>query len=219
MAVVEFYFDVISPYAWLGWHGLERAAARLSLEVRCTPVLLPAMLDAVGSVGPADIAPKRAYIIRDVMRIAPLEGLEYRHPPAHPFNPLAALRLCTVVADEAARFRLAGVLLDAVWARGLDVTNEDVLRQALSDADLPGETLDAARSEPAKAGLRESTRAALARGVFGVPTYRVDGELFWGHDRLGHLESWLRGGVTIDEPAYAAAVAAPRGTDRKRTPG
>jgi 2-hydroxychromene-2-carboxylate isomerase len=216
MAVVEFYFDVISPYAWLGWHALARAAPRLGVEVRCTPVLLAALLDAVGSVGPAEIPAKRAYIIRDVMRIAPSEGLSYRHPPAHPFNPLTALRLCSAVADEGARFRLAGVLLDSVWARGQDATRDETLRQALSDAGLPGETLEAARSESAKANLRASTQTALAVGVFGVPTYRVESELFWGYDRLKKLEAWLRGERSIDEPAYAAALAAPRGSDRKR---
>jgi 2-hydroxychromene-2-carboxylate isomerase len=216
MISVDFYFDVVSPYSWLGWHALSRVCARAPIEVRCTPVLFAALLDALGGIGPAEIPAKRAYTIRDVMRAAKLENLPFRFPPAHPFNPLEALRLCGAVADDGVRWRLAGALLDATWSRGQDVTREEILGQTLSELGLPIETLDAARSDSAKARLRTSTQAALDRGVFGVPTCRVGEELFWGHDRIAHLDIWLRGEHALDEQAYAEALAAPRGSDRKR---
>ena len=217
MAAVDFYIDVVSPYSWLGWHALSRLGARTPLEIRCTPVLFAALLDAVGGVGPAEIASKRAYTIRDVMRVARFEGLPFRFPPAHPFNPLAALRLCVATDDDADRFRLAGALLDATWASARDITQEQTLRQILAECRLPAETLDVARSDGVKARLRSNTQAALALGVFGVPTCRVGSELFWGHDRIPHLDAWLRGDLELDEQAYADALNTPRGSDRRRT--
>jgi 2-hydroxychromene-2-carboxylate isomerase len=219
MLDIDFYFDVVSPYAWLGWHALARLRAQTGIEVRCTPVLFAALLDAHGSIGPAEIPAKRAHTIRDVMRTAKLEGLPFRFPPAHPFNPLQALRLCVAIEDDADCFRLAGALLDAVWCHGQDITREDTLLQTLSQCGLPAAALGAARSKNVKTRLRDNTQAALAHGVFGVPTCRVGSELFWGHDRVVHLAAWLRGDLGLDEQAYAAALAAPRGSDRKRPSG
>jgi 2-hydroxychromene-2-carboxylate isomerase len=216
MIGVDFYFDVVSPYAWLGWHALARLRAETTIAVRCTPVLFAALLDAHGSIGPAEIPAKRAHTIRDVMRTAKLEGLPFRFPPAHPFNPLLALRLCVAIADDEERFRLAGVLLDTVWAHGRDITLEETLRQALSECGLPAEALADARSQSVKARLRDNTQTALAHGVFGVPTCRVGSELFWGHDRIAQLDAWLHGDLTLDEQAFAEALGTPRGSDRKR---
>jgi 2-hydroxychromene-2-carboxylate isomerase len=219
MVSVDFYFDVVSPYSWLGWHALARLGARTRLEVRSIPVLFAALLDAVGGIGPAEIPAKRAYTIRDVMRAAKLAGLPFRFPPAHPYNPLLALRLCAATGDDAARWRLAGALLDAAWARGQDLTAEHTLLEILTECGLPGDMLEAARSEDAKARLRSNGQAAIALGVFGVPTCQVGGELFWGHDRIPCLEAWLCGELALDERAFAEALATPRGSDRKRAAG
>jgi 2-hydroxychromene-2-carboxylate isomerase len=217
MIPVDFYFDVVSPYSWLGWHALSRVSTRTAIDVRPTPVLFAALLDAVGGVGPAEIPAKRAYTIRDVMRAAKLEGLPFRFPPAHPFNPLEALRLCVAIDDDRDRWRLAGALLDATWACGQDITRQDSLQQTLSECGLPVETLAAAQTERVKQRLRANTEMAIARGVFGVPTCCAGAELFWGHDRIECLDAWLRGDLALDEQAYATALATPRGSDRKRT--
>jgi 2-hydroxychromene-2-carboxylate isomerase len=214
--MIDFYFDVVSPYSWLAWHELRGSTRVRPATIRPVPVLFAAILDARGSIGPAEIPAKRAYVIRDVMRSAALAKLPFRFPPAHPFNPLKALRLCCAIADDERRLKLRGALLDAAWSAGEDLTDDQTIASALVRCGHAAEELASASSDAARAGLRSNTDEALARGVFGVPTFTVGPELFWGHDRLPHLEAWLAGALALDEGAYQGALVRPRGSDRKR---
>src|SRR5512145_853319 len=126
---VEFYFDVVSPYSWLAARQagrVEAAGARLHFR----PVLFAGLLAAHGSKGPAEVPAKRAYTMRDVLRIAARLGIPAAFPPTHPFNPLRALRMCIAVDDDDARRRFAVALMDAAWQRGLDLADEATLREA-----------------------------------------------------------------------------------------
>jgi 2-hydroxychromene-2-carboxylate isomerase len=219
MRTLQFFFDVVSPYAWLGWHELNACRARLDLAVEPLPVLFGVLLDARGGVGPAEIPEKRAYTFRDVQRCAHLAGLRLSGPPRHPFNPLKALRLCAALADLETRFRFAGKLLDAAWSEGRDLESEDTLRELLVAAQLPTELLDSLSTSALKELLRAHVDQALALGVFGVPSFVVDRELFWGHDRMPHLEAFLRGELALDEALNARMLARPRGIDRQRRGG
>jgi 2-hydroxychromene-2-carboxylate isomerase len=218
MRQLQFFFDVVSPYAWLGWHELNASRRRLELEVEPLPVLFGVLLDARGGVGPAEIPEKRAYTFRDVQRCAQLAGLRLSGPPRHPFNPLKALRLCAAVSDAEARFRWAGKLLDAAWSEGRDLEHEDTLRELLVAAQLSTDLLAAISTTAVKEQLRAYVERALASGVFGVPSFVVDGELFWGHDRMPQIEAFLRGELVLDEELQARMLARPRGIDRQRRP-
>jgi 2-hydroxychromene-2-carboxylate isomerase len=218
MSRLQFFFDVVSPYAWLGWHELNACRRRLELEVEALPVLFGVLLDARGGVGPAEIPEKRAYTFRDVQRCAQLAGLRLAGPPRHPFNPLKALRLCAALSDPEARFRWAGKLLDAAWAEGRDLESEDTLRELLLAAQLSTDLLDAITTPALQQRLRDHVDHALTLGVFGVPSFVIGKELFWGHDRLPHVEAFLRGELVLDEELQARMVARPRGIDRKKRP-
>lgn len=215
MSKLLFFFDVVSPYAWLGWHELNTLRSELSLEVEAVPTLFGVLLDARGGVGPAEIPAKRAYTFRDVQRCARLAGLPLAGPPSHPFNPLKALRLCAAISDPAACFRVAGALLDAVWSEGRDIEREDTLRELLSRLELSAALLDASATPAVKQHLRTQVERALALGVFGVPSFMVGAELFWGHDRLPHLAAFLRGELQLDEQLHARILARPRAADRR----
>ena len=106
--VVTFYFDPISPYAWLAANALARIEAA-GAQLVFQPVLFAALLNAHGNIGPAEVWAKRAYIFRDVMREAAGAGLVFKGPPGHPFNPLQALRMCLALTrpDERRRFAMA----------------------------------------------------------------------------------------------------------------
>lgn len=218
MRALQFFFDVVSPYAWLGWHELSSTRARLEREAQVAvepmPVLFGVLLDARGGVGPAEIPEKRAYTFRDVQRCAQLAGLRLVGPPRHPFNPLKALRLCTAVNDREARFVLAGRLLDAAWCEGRDLERDDTLRDMLAASGLGPELLEAIATPAVKNALRTQTDRALELGLFGVPSFVVGTELFWGHDRLPHVEAFLRGELALDEALLADVLARPRGAER-----
>jgi 2-hydroxychromene-2-carboxylate isomerase len=218
MRTLQFFFDVVSPYAWLGWHALNARRAQLQVEhqlvVEPVPVLFGVLLDARGGMGPAELPEKRAYTFRDVQRCARLAGLRLVGPPRHPFSPLRALRLCSAVSDPELGFRLAGSLLDAAWSEGCDLERDETLREALAAQGLGSELLDSIATAAVKDKLRAHTDRALALGVFGVPSFVVGTELFWGNDRLAHVEAFLRGELTLDEPSLAEMLARPRGADR-----
>jgi 2-hydroxychromene-2-carboxylate isomerase len=213
--VVEFWFDPISPYAWLAARSLARLEGA-GLRLRFMPVLFAGLLEAHGNIGPAELPAKRSYTFRDVMREAARRGLPFAGPPGHPFNPLAALRMCTALEDEDARRTLALALMAACWEGGEDISDAAVLARLADDAGFDGAALLERAVTPAvKQALAAATDAAIAEGIFGVPTFRVDGELFWGGDRIETL-MWRLDGGGIDEAQLARFLAQPPLAQRKR---
>lgn len=211
---VAFYFDPISPYSWLAGLQVGRLdAAGVQLDFR--PVLFAGLLSAHGTKGPAEIPAKRAYTFRDVMRQAQGLGAAMTGPPAHPFNPLRALRMCIAIEDGTARRRFGLALMDAAWRRGLDITAPEQLKRVADENGLDGTALSARADDPAvKERLATQTNAAIAAGIFGVPTFVCEGEIFWGADRIDAL---LRraAGHTIDEGFLATALGRPAAAARK----
>lgn len=211
---VAFYFDPISPYAWLASRQLNRfqdTGAQFDFK----PVLFAALLDANGQRGPAEIPSKRAYIMRDVLRIASRLGIPFEGPPTHPYNPLRALRACIAVPHLDERQRFAIALMDAAWSRGLDITEEQVIATVAAGCGLDGPALVAQSVSPeVKQQLTDATSAALAAGVFGVPTFCYQNELFWGSDRLDDL-LWTLQGHIFDENKLERVLARPASATRR----
>ena len=194
MASLRFYFDFISPYAYLGWKAIGPLAARHDRTLEPVPILFAALLDHHGHRGPAEIPPKRQYIFKHVMRLAHDAGVPLAPPPAHPFNPLLALRIAGLPQDPAAKVHVIDTLFDATWGGGPGIEDPEVVTNLLAKAGLDGRHLVANAKEPeAKARLKTATREAIDLGVFGVPTVDVDGELFWGTDAYPHVEQFLDG--------------------------
>lgn len=203
MSTLDFYFDFISPYAYLAALRLPALAAQCGATIRYKPILFAALLDAHGTLGPAEVPAKRRYVFLDVMRKAHLLGVPLVPPPSHPFNPLLGLRV-VAAAPEAAREAVVGCLFQAAWGRGEGITEAEGVRQHLDAAGFDGASLVAAAHEtPAKVAVKANTDGALAAGAFGVPTMCVEGDLFWGFDSLAALEARLRG----EGPDVAEALA------------
>lgn len=214
-SVVTFYFDPVSPYAWLASHCLARIEAA-GAQLMVQPVLFAGLLGAHGNIGPAEIPAKRAYIFRDVMREAAGAGLAFKGPPGHPFNPLLALRMCVAITDQDARRRFALAVMQACWEGGEDVSNAEVLLRLATACGLPAASLQDAAQRPAiKMALAANTDRAIADGVFGVPTFKVGSELFWGGDRIDALIRHLQG-QRIDERSLADFLAKAPLAERKR---
>lgn len=213
MKRLQFWFDPVSPYACLAFEQLPQALEGLSYSVDYRPLLFAGLLKHWGQKGPAEIEPKRAWTFREVAWQAHVLGIPIQTPAQHPFNPLALLRLLVACApDGGTPNRLAcETVLRHVWrAEGADA-NEPARLQALRAALAPARDPD---GEPVKQALKDATAAALARGVFGVPTVEVDGRLFWGLDALPMLAAYLRGDAWFDGPAWHAAGAPRPGVRR-----
>jgi len=191
---LTFWFDPISPYAWLAFEQLPQALEGLSYSVDYRPVLFAGLLQHWSQKGPAEIEPKRVWTYRDVAWRAHRQGTRLDLPARHPFNPLPLLRQALACSDDGAINRyVAGTVLRHVWQDGHDALDPE--RLAALAADLaeqirPGQDM---HSEGPKALLRANTEAAQAAGVFGVPAFVVDGKVFWGLDGLPMLRAYLEG--------------------------
>ena len=213
MKHITFYFDVISPYAYLAFEKLPEALMGLSYSVCYQPVLFGAVLGHHGQLGPAEITPKRAWTYRHVAWLAHSHGVELQLPASHPFNPLALLRLAVASSATGQPNRyVTELLFHHVWRGGADAA--DPLRlQALVRQLAPVRDPD---SVEVKAELKTATGDAVSRGLFGVPAMEVDGRWFWGFDALPMLRDYLDGGTWFTGPQWDAAAALPVGVSRPR---
>lgn len=212
MKTITFWFDPISPYAYLAFEHLPQALEGCSYVVDYRPVLFAGLLGHWGQLGPAEIEPKRAWTFRQVAWHAHRLGIAMDTPAQHPFNPLALLRLGLASAPAAGlpNRRVVELLMRHAWRGGADANDPDRLR-ALHAAVAPQR--DPA-GEPVKAELRAHTEVAIERGLFGVPGFELDGRLFWGLDALPMLRAALQGDPWFDGPAWDAAALAPPGVVR-----
>jgi len=212
---IQFYFDFISPYAYLAYPEVRAVASRTGARLELRPTLFAALLDAHGHKGPAEIPAKREFVFKHVLRLAHAAGRPLQPPPAHPFNPLLALRLVGLEIAEAPRAALVERLYEMTWGGGPGVTEAADLIAAANGVGLDGAALvEAAASPAAKATLRATTEAAIERGIFGVPTMIYADELFWGHDAVVHLEAFVRGEDSLDAEAFERWRDLPAGAVR-----
>ncbi len=213
---LAFFFDYISHNAYLAWTQIHAPADRHGVGVTPVPVVFGAMLRANAQLGPAEIPAKRAWMLRDVLRKAARLGVPFAPPAAHPFNPLCALRATLAIESAAERRRAIDALFAATWARSLDVAQPSTVARVLDECGLDGEALvGRAGDDDIKQALRASTDAALALGVFGVPSIEIDAEVFFGLDDFGHLEAFLSGRDPLDRAVLDDWLAVPEGVRRR----
>jgi 2-hydroxychromene-2-carboxylate isomerase len=192
---IDFYFDFASPYAWLISDRLEQLAARHQREVVSRPVLLFAIFKAVGLPPPMDTEAKRKYMLRDMERSARYYGVPYRHPANFPaISPVPGRLFYGLAEQDSAQAKaFAKEALRAHFVDGRDITKPDVVAEIAGQAGIPASSVEAALTgERGKSLLRESVEEATRRGVIGSPFVVVDGEPFFGADRLDHIEWWLK---------------------------
>lgn len=213
MTHVEFWFDPVSPFAYLAFEQLPQALEGLSYHVTYRPVLFAALLKHHRHKGPAEIEPKRAWTYRHVAWLAHTHGIELQLPAAHPFNPLPLLRLslaCCAPGGTPNR-RVVEAVMRHVWRGGAAADDAERLH-ALAAELAP---VRDAQGDDVKAELRASTDAAIAAGVFGVPTIAVGARLFWGFDALPMVAAAMRGDPWFDGPGWAQDAAARPGVVRR----
>lgn len=208
---VRIYLDYISNNAYLAWEELPKLAAKYGATYEAVPVLFAGLLEAHGTLGPAEVPAKRRWMGFNTLRKARLLGLPLERPAHHPFNPLLALRASSIAEPAEQRGALVTALMRGVWARSLHVSEPDVVAALADEVGLDGRALVARASEPdAKARLREQTDDAIAAGVFGVPTMIAGDQLFWGYDDFPYLELFLAGQDPVDATSWTAWDEPPR---------
>jgi 2-hydroxychromene-2-carboxylate isomerase len=192
MTPIDFWFDPISPFAYLAYERLPEALVGLSYSVSYRPILFGALLKHWDHKGPAEIEPKRAWTFRQVHWLAQRHGIPMQTPAQHPFNPLALLRLAYACAGPGGRPNryVCTAIFHHVWQGGGADANDPDRLAALTARLAPARD---PQGEEAKLALKEATAQAIGRGVFGVPTIGVDDRLFWGFDALEMVAGAMRG--------------------------
>jgi len=199
---IRFYFDYESPNAYLAWTQLPKLASRHGFTVEPVPILYAALLDAHGQIGPGEQPAKGRWMNKNMLRKATLLGIPLNPPAFLPFNPLLALRVTILPHETETRRSLIDALFEAVWVRGLHVSDAAVVEDVANGIGLPGAALVAQAQDPeVKSQLRVQTSEAIAKGVFGVPSMIVGDELFWGYDDFPYPELFLAGNDPLDPEA------------------
>jgi 2-hydroxychromene-2-carboxylate isomerase len=215
MKHITFYFDVVSPYAYLAFEKLPQALQGLTYSVDYKPVLFAGLLKQHGQLGPAEIPPKRDWTYRQVLWHAHANGIPLQMPAAHPFNPLALLRLALACGEKGLVSRyVAETVLRHVWRGGADAGDAArvvALKQTLQPKRDPA-------SDAVKGELKSNADEAIARGLFGVPTLAVDDKLFWGFDSLPMLRAYLEGDAWFDGDEWNAVTRLPAAAGRVNKP-
>jgi carboxymethylenebutenolidase len=193
---VDYYFAPQSPWTYLGHQRLQDIARRAGAPIRVLPVDLGKIFPRSGGLPLPQRAPQRqAYRLVELKRFADWLGLPLNlHPAYFPVPGDAAARLILAVADRQgsdAAMRLTGAVLKAVWAEQRNINDPATLAQLLAECGLPAGALDEAQADAVQRRYEAATQQAFDAGVFGAPSYVVDGEIFWGQDRLDFLERRL----------------------------
>jgi 2-hydroxychromene-2-carboxylate isomerase len=201
MKHIDFYLDFISPYAYLAFEKLPEALMGTSYCVRHKPVLFAGLLKHHGQLGPAEIASKRDWTYRQVLWLAHTQGVDLQLPASHPFNPLGLLRLAVACDGQGTPNRyVCETVFRHVWRGGAEAA--DLARLAALTSQL--QPARAPQASEVKATLQAHTDEALALGLFGVPSFVVDGRVFWGLDALPMLRAYL-----LDDPWFEHGWDAP----------
>jgi 2-hydroxychromene-2-carboxylate isomerase len=202
----DWYFDFVSPYSYIALHRL----GELSHPVTCRPVLFAGLLNHWGQKGPAEIPAKRRWTYRWCTWWADSLGIPFRFPAEHPFNPLHHLRLALACGSRPEAVKR---IFESIWTTGDSAA--DPARFAALCIDLKIEQQDLA-SDSVKQALRASTEDAAARGVFGVPSFVVDGEVFWGADSIEFLNAYLRDPASLRNDKMRRVDSLPVGAARTK---
>jgi len=212
---LDFYFDYLSPYAYLAWLRLPQVCMERKVHINPKPVLFAGLLNHWGQLGPAEIPPKGMHIFKECARFAALANIPFRSPRFHPFRPLTALRVSLAEISGEKQAEVISAIFTAGWARGEDLGDAATIEATLDSVDLDGKRLLAAAQQPsAKRTLQQDTLNATELGVFGIPTVLVEGELFWGLDQLPYLALFLDGKDPLDAIDVSKITSEGRAAER-----
>jgi 2-hydroxychromene-2-carboxylate isomerase len=182
----SWYFDFISPFAYLQFASLKELADDLKIELK--PVLVSALLEHWGQKGPAEIPPKRRFVYRFFKWQADRRGVSFKMPAVHPFNPLPPLRLAIAAGSGWAAVH---AIFHFIYGEGRNINSDETLAELAALVGIANSS-SLVSDKKISGMLRANTEQAISQGVFGVPTIVVDQEIFWGDDATPMLKDYLR---------------------------
>lgn len=207
MKKLIFYFDYLSPFSYFAWLKLASLQEELDLEISYKPVALGPVLNHWQIKGPGEVTPKREFLLKQMLRYAKVNNIEFTTPKTHPFNSLYALRLSLESVAGKNQEQVIKTLWTAGWQKRIDMGEPDELIAALNEEGLPAQELyEKSFNREAKVDLKANIEEAIGHGVFGVPSFVVDGELFWGADSMEDLKKFLKNEDVLDREKWQSLL-------------
>ena len=191
---IEFYFDYGSPTSYLAYTQLPALAERTGAEIAYRPVLLGGVMKATGNSPPTAIPPKGVWFKRDMAAFADRYGVPFHYNDHFPVNTLAAMRGAIVARSRGWLEPYSTVVFNGLWVENLDLSQPEVFIACLNDGGIDADAIGAGIGDPAhKESLKLETQDAIDKGLFGAPSFIVDGgPLIFGQDRLDFVEAAAR---------------------------
>ncbi len=206
---LDWYFDFVSPFSYLALPRLAELSQGYTLRYR--PILFAELLRRSGNLGPAEMPTKRLWTYRFCVWQAGEQGIAFRFPATHPFNPLPYLRLAVAADNSPDVIRR---IFNTLWTEGVDPADESIVARLARECGIDLRNL----AEPkVKDALRAHTEEAITRGVFGVPTLLVGEELFWGVDAMDFAKAYLADPAVLQTDEMRRVASLPIGAARKPT--
>lgn len=189
---VEFFFDVVSLASYLAWTQLPDLVRAYDADIRWRPMLLGGVFKATGNVSPVAVPAKGRYMERDMARFAQRYGVPLNMNPHFPINSLHLMRGATALLDTQDFHPYLETMFEGMWVERLDMSDPDKVAERLVRVDIDPSGFQARiQDESVKQRLKATTEEAVERGAFGAPTFFVDGEMFFGQDRLDFVREAL----------------------------
>jgi len=194
--IIEFFWDVGSPYTYLASTQIEKVAQTAKASVKWRPFLLGGIFRDTGNRPPVEVPAKGAYMLKDLQTWAAYYQVPFSFPASFPVNSLLPMRTA-VAAEMLGRGKeYALTVMHLYWAEGKDPSIPEIIKELLKTLDLDPEKIDQMVQTPeVKETLKANSAEAVSRGAFGAPTFFVGDKMFWGNDRLGLLEAYLKGNI------------------------
>ncbi len=194
--IVEFYYDLGSPYSYLASTQIDRICEEYNVDLKWKPFLLGGVYKETGNRAPLEVPNKKAYMIKDLADWARYYGVRFDFPDLFPLNSVKPMR-GALVAKEKGKIRdYTHKLFELYWIHGKDLSQDEALESAVRELDIDaGWFLQRVGEQDIKDKLREETSEAVKRGAFGAPTIYVGDKMFWGNDRLIFVEEYLKGNL------------------------
>ncbi len=192
-STVRFFFDFSSPYSYLASELIEPICEKHSATLLWEPMVVGGIFQADGTTPAFRTEKRNRYLMEDMQALAKFHGIPYQTRTEFLFNPILALRATLQLPQGAERSKAVHALFAGVFSKDMDMGNPENVKGQLDEAGLDGGALvEGSQQQAIKDQLRTNTEEALSMGVFGAPTYFLDGErMFWGHDRLNLLDYFL----------------------------
>ncbi|WP_374379064.1 2-hydroxychromene-2-carboxylate isomerase [Dongia sp.] len=194
---IEFFFDFSSPYGYLAAHRIEEVGEAFGRKVLWRPILLGAVFKATGQTPLVSQPLRGPYHKHDLLRTARRLKLPFCFPADFPMATIAAARAFYALEAQAPQDakKLALALFDAAFAQGINISTRESVLDVAEKAGLdPAAVAAGIEDGGVKQRLKDETDGAIARNIFGSPFFVVDGEMFWGNDRIPDLKDWLATG-------------------------